>query len=85
MTNVIALRKTKQGYRLPEAVMNDLRLKMYHWHPTDLAEVCGVSVACIYAIRSNRTKWPRGETLFAILAALDIELILIDGKTGKPI
>jgi transcriptional regulator with XRE-family HTH domain len=85
MTNVIALRKTKQGYRLPDAVMHDIRMRMYTWNSRDLAEATGVSVACINSIRSNRTKWPRGTTLFAILEALDIDLLLVDAKTGKPL
>jgi DNA-binding Xre family transcriptional regulator len=85
MTNVIALRKTKQGYRLAEDVMNDLRLRMYTWNALDLAEATGVSVACIHSIKSGRTKWPRGKTLFAILEALDIDLLLVDAKTGNPL
>lgn len=85
MTNVIALKKTKKGYRLPEDVMNALRLKMYTWNAQDLAEATGLSVACIYSIKSGRTVWPRGTTLFAILAALDIEILLLDAKTGKPL
>jgi transcriptional regulator with XRE-family HTH domain len=85
MTNVIALRKTKQGYRLPEDVMNALRLKMYTWNAQDLAEVTGLSVACVNSIKSGRTIWPRGKTLFAILEALDIDLLLVDAKTGNPL
>lgn len=85
MTNVIALRKTKQGYRLPEAVMNDLRLRMYNWNAQDLSEATGLSVGCIHSIKSGRTVWPRGKTLFLILDALDIDLLLVDAKTGKPL
>lgn len=85
MTNVIALRKTKQGYRLPDALMHDIRMRMYTWNSRDLAEATGVSVACINSIRSNRTRWPRGTTLFALLDALDIDLLLVDAKTGNPL
>lgn len=85
MTNVIALRKTKRGYSLPDDVMDDIRIRMYNWHPSDLAEAAGVSVACIYSIRRNSTRWPRGTTLFAILKVLEIDLVLIDAKTGKPL
>jgi transcriptional regulator with XRE-family HTH domain len=85
MTKVVRLTRTTSGYKLPDDVMNDLRLRMYSWNHRDLAEAIGVSTSCVNAIKSGRTKWPRGTTLFRLLAVLDIELLLIDGKTGKPL
>ena len=70
-------------YAIDEQVMNDLRLRMYNYKPKELAEMLGVSVSCVYALKSGRTKWPRGKTLFALLEALDIKLRLYDAKAQR--
>lgn len=66
-----------------EEALNILRLRMYEWAPKDLAEQCGVTVSCIYAIRGGRTKWPRDRTLFALVEALDFELRLVDVRLNN--
>jgi hypothetical protein len=54
--------------------MQYIRERMYLFDPLDLADSVGVSRSCIYSIRSGRTKWPRGTTLFRMLDVLDLEL-----------
>lgn len=58
-----------------------MRLEMYKRDTYALAEAVGVSVACIYAIQSGRTKWPRPKTFFGLLNELGLEIHLI--KTHK--
>lgn len=58
--------------------MNVLRMKMHEWHHEELSKRVGVSVSCIMAIRSGRTKWPRPATFFGLLDALDLEMVLGD-------
>lgn len=83
MAKVIQLRRNVRGYITSEEVMNDIRLKLYPYEVKEVAEACGLSTATIYSIRSGRTKWPRPNTLFAILAFLDIEFRLYDTKNQK--
>lgn len=64
------------GLRDADAVMNVLRREMYEWGYKELAKEVGVSPACIMAIRSGRTKWPRPKTFFGLLEALDLELLV---------
>lgn len=59
-----------------EQVMNTIRWEMYHHYPIDLAHGTGKSVACIYAIRSGRTAWPRGDTFFALIDYLGLRMRL---------
>lgn len=83
MSKVIRLPNKVTPYRIDEDMMNDLRMRMHVYEPKELAEMMGVSVGCVYALRSGRTKWPRGRTLFALLAALDIDLRLYDVKNQR--
>ena len=78
----IHIRKFGQTFQVAEDVMNRLRLKMYEWDVDYLAEVAGVNSRTIYAIRSGRTLWPRGTTLFGILKAMNLAFVLIDLDTG---
>lgn len=75
MGNVVRFRDG-QSFHIPDDVMQALRLRMYNYDVADLAEYMGVSKSCVYAIRNGKTKWPRGDTLFALLNALDVELRL---------
>ena len=83
MTRVVEFKRGPTTYQIDSAVMFDIRMRMHDWHPSDLAEEMGVSVGCVYAIRSGRTKWPRGHTFFALLKALDIELRLYAVKEQR--
>ena len=86
LAKVISITKNRKGgYSLPDDVMNDIRYRMHAYEVADLAELAGVSKGTIYSIRSGRTKWPRGTTLFPILDALGLDLVLVDRATGKPI
>lgn len=75
---VVALRHKSQRITVAADAMNIMRLKMYNWHPKDLADECDVSVSCIYAIRNGKTKWPRPHTFFALLEALDLHMLIVD-------
>lgn len=44
----------------------------------DLSKEVGVSASCLYAISSGRTKWPRPNTFFGLLRALDLEMYLVN-------
>jgi DNA-binding XRE family transcriptional regulator len=59
-----------------DEAMNLLRLDMHNMDAGLLATRIGVSVSCIYAIRSGRTKWPRHETMFAICRVLGWQIIM---------
>lgn len=74
--NVVTLRRGTQKFVIPDEVMNQVRLRMYRYEPQELADYIGKSKSCVYALRSGRTKWPRGETLFALLEACGLELHL---------
>ena len=90
MTNVVSITRSRKKsitrsrkkksttYAVSEQVMYDLRMKMHEWYPKDLAEEMNVSVACVYAIRSGRTKWPRGKTFFALVDALGLQFVLVE-------
>lgn len=54
----------------------ELRREMYAHDVDWLAAQAGVRTSTIYAIRSGRTKWPRGTTLFPILRAMGYTLVL---------
>lgn len=86
MTTVLTLTRPTEGrWTLPEDVMEDIRWRMHDFDAADIAALAGVSRSCIYAIRRGKTKWPRGTTLFPLLRALDIELVLVDRKTKQPL
>lgn len=87
-TNVIPLdakpsKPTSQRPKYAKRLNNEdealtvLRLAMYTYDTTKLAKTVGVSAGCIYAIQSGRTKWPRPNTFFGLLRALDLEMHLI--------
>jgi transcriptional regulator with XRE-family HTH domain len=85
---VVPIKATMKGtsitsYEVPEAVMNDLRLRLYEFDSHSAAERMGVSEATYYAIRANRTKWPRPKTFFALLKLLEIEMRLYDVKSQE--
>ena len=62
--------------RAAHQAMNVLRLHMHSIRATDLAKEVGVSPACIYSIKSGRTKWPRPKTFFALLDQFGLEMHL---------
>jgi DNA-binding Xre family transcriptional regulator len=57
--------------------MEELRLAMHKKELALLAIRTGVSKSCLYAIRRGKTKWPRGETFFALCHVLGYEVALI--------
>ena len=71
------------SYRLSSTLMNRIRLRMHWYDSAELAESVGVSKSCIYAIKSGRTKWPRGTTFFELCRALDLEVHIYDAKTSQ--
>lgn len=73
---ILPLPEQARSFDTAEALTVRLRREMYHYDPKDLAEAAGVTVGTIYAIRSGRTKWPRGTTLFPILRAMGYVLVL---------
>lgn len=80
MTNIVPMRKRKSEYlgiANAETAMNVIRLAMYPYDAHTMARRCDVSVSCIYAIRSGRTKWPRHATFFMLLHVLDLEMLIV--------
>ena len=66
-----------KGIKNAEDAMTVIRTAIYnHGDPEQLANYIGVSKSCIFAIRAGRTKWPRQTTFFALLNALDLEMVL---------
>jgi hypothetical protein len=62
-----------------EEIMNLVRDKLYEYgDPKILAEVSGLNVGTIYAIRSGRTVWPRPNTLFTLLPLLGLKFELVE-------
>lgn len=62
-----------------EAIMATIRAGLYRYGDNDLmAAKCGKSKSCIHAIRSGRVRWPRHETLFALIYWLDLKLTLTE-------
>lgn len=59
-----------------DALMNVLRQDLYDLDLEVLANKVGVSKSTLYAIRSNRTKWPRHTTLLTLIHVLNYELWL---------
>lgn len=59
-----------------EEVMVVLRDQLYSYDLKLLAVRVGVSVRCLQAIRSGRTRWPRPTTFFSLIDVLGFELIL---------
>lgn len=83
-TNIVPLVKPKYAKRLAneDETLMVLRLAMYG-RPTDqLAKDVGVTSSCIYSIQSGRTKWPRPNTFFGLLRALELEMHLIPRGTN---
>lgn len=59
-----------------DALMDMLRQELYDLDLELLANRVGVSKSTLYAIRSNRTKWPRHTTLLTLIHVLGYELWL---------
>lgn len=78
--NVVPITRTEprryKGITSAEGAMDVVRRHMYGHDHKELASRCGVSVSCIFAIRSGRTKWPRATTFFMLLYVLDLELLV---------
>lgn len=62
------------------SMIYDLRMEMYHYDASDIAESCGISLSCVYNIRSGKTKWPRGRTIFKIADYLGIEIHMVKAR-----
>ena len=78
MTKVRSIASRIAAYSVHSAdrTMFVLRNEMYEYDLDDLAAEIGRSKSCLYAIRSGRTKWPRGDTFFALVKALGLEVVL---------
>lgn len=61
----------------PDRLLLDLRAAAYGPDPSALAARCGCSTSTIYAFRSGRTAWPRGQTLLALAEALGFEIAIV--------
>lgn len=75
----ITLPRNKQHrVKLPDDAMYLLRRKLDLTTDElkDVADTIGKSLSCLYAIRSGRTKWPRGSTLFDLLNYFDMEMYI---------
>lgn len=59
-----------------DALMDMLREDLYGKDLEIFANRVGVSKSTLYAIRSNRTKWPRHTTLLTLIHVLGYELWL---------
>lgn len=79
-TNVVQMVPTPRvyhGIKDAEAAMTVIRNAVDGFNDDYLlARRIGVSQSCIYYIRTGRTKWPRHGTFFALLAVLDLELVI---------
>ena len=58
----------------PEQAMVIVKLKMHNFNIREMAEDLDLSTSALYAMRSGRTKWPRGANLFKVLRYLDLEM-----------
>lgn len=59
-------------------VMQVVRDALYrHGNLESLAKGIGRSPRCLYAIRCGYTRWPRWETLFALLEPLDLKMLIV--------
>lgn len=68
--------KYTKGVTNPNQAMYKVRMEMYEHHISDLSDHTGISKGCLYAIRSGRTKWPRGNTFFTLIKALRLTMYL---------
>lgn len=67
-----------------EAIMKIVREALWdHGDMSLLAGYTGISVACLNALRSGRTRWPRPTTMFTVCEALGLEMQLVR-TNGKP-
>jgi len=73
----------RKRIELPEDISIELRLRLYEWDPKDLARHCGVSLSCVYAFRSGRTKVGRLQTLLKFSEACGMVLILADREVNE--
>lgn len=51
----------------------------------DLAEQIGVSIGCLYAIKNQKTKWPRWNTFQKLLPKLGLMLTITEVEFNKPL
>lgn len=64
-------------------IMDTVRHKLYaHGDLRELAQAIGRSERCLYAIRGGYTRWPRWETLFALLPHLGLRLVVVPAGKG---
>lgn len=73
---MVEFRSGVRRITVAEDAMQILRERMYDYHIDDLVRATGCSKACLYAIRANRTAWPRPHTFFRLLDVLGLEMIL---------
>ena len=70
-------------YKNGEALMDAIRAHMYDDAPQAIADGINKSLACVYAIRSGRTKWPRDDTIWALLDFFGLELDIVKAGTAR--
>ena len=62
-------------------VMNLVRKALYDYGDLEyLADEIGRSSGCLYRIRGGYTRWPRWDTLFALLPHLNLALTVVEVK-----
>ena len=74
----IELLKRPRTFTTPEALIEEVRQGIFGEKITRkaLAEEVGVSPSTIGNLVSGKTRWPRPSTLFPLLDALDLELVV---------
>lgn len=80
MSNVLPFKiATHSGVLISDrdTLMFKLRDDLYGADLELIANKMGCHVSTLYAIRANRTKWPRHSTLLALIQVLGYELWLI--------
>lgn len=62
-------------------VMDRVRWALYDYGDLErLARLTGKTPSCLYALRRGATRWPRWDTLFALLPHLGLELVIQDAR-----
>ncbi len=79
MSNVVQFPQGGKSVRVEDRdqLMGMLQRDLWSWDLEMLANRVGVSKSALYAIRSNRTKWPRHTTLMTLIHALGYEMWLV--------
>lgn len=86
MNNVVPIsRKKPRNFTSAEMVLDEVRERIHMDGRVYrvLAEKAGVSVSTICNIATSRTTWPRHTTLFPVMAALGMRMIIESPEEKK--